>query len=410
MDPRGPGPIFHVDMDAFFAAVEVRDDPRLRGKPVLVGGAGRRGVVAAASYEARRFGCRSAQPMVEALRRCPDAIVRPPRRGAYVEASHQVFGVFRHYSPLVEALSIDEAFLDMGGSERLLGPPVVAAAALKAEVVAATGLTCSVGIASVKFLAKIASAVNKPDGITEIPPGDEIAFLDPLPISKLWGVGAKGERTLRDAGVRTVGDIRRLSESRLVQWFGEHGRHLARLARGIDDRAVVPGREAKSISHEDTYAEDIGDPDELRRRLLGQAARVADRLVAGGIAGRRVQLKIRDGTFKTETRQLTLEHPTQDTRVIYAAVRELLGQVDLRGRAFRLTGVGVGALQPAGVQAQLSLLPTGDETRRQRGEDLQQIVSAVRERYGRDALYAAEAGRAGTSATGSITHRPADDD
>ena len=380
-------------MDAFFAAVEVRDDPSLRGKPVLVGGAGHRGVVAAASYEARVYGCHSAMPMAVALRRCPHAIVLPPRGDAYAEASDVAFEVFERFSPLVEALSIDEAFLDMAGSERLLGPPRQAAEALRAAVKEATrGLTCSVGIASVKFLAKIASGTNKPDGLTEIAPGSELAFLDTLPIGQLWGVGKKAEARLRDYGVKTAGDVRRLDEATLRGWFGENGTHLHQLSHAIDPRPVVPGHTRKSISHEDTYAVDVLGREAIERKLLHQATRVADRLVAKKLKGRRVQLKIRDTDFKTETRQRMLDAATHEARVIYETACDLLEGVDLDRRRFRLTGVGVGALESVedvGPQ-QLDLLEPPSEPAR--GEQLQEVLTAVRRKYGHQALYPADAG------------------
>lgn len=384
--------IFHVDMDAFFASVELRDDPSLRGKPVLVGGAGRRGVVAAASYEARRFGCHSAQPMAVALRHCPHAVVLPPRFDAYSEASAQVFEVFDRFSPLVEGLSIDEAFLDMTGTERLHGPPRAAAEALRAAVALRTRLTCSVGISAIKFIAKIASAMNKPDGLTEIPPGTELEFLAPLPLAKLWGVGPKTEARLREHGVRTVGELRRLSSDTLDRWFGEHGLHLHGLAHARDDREVVPGRERKQVSHEDTYAVDVVGQEALRRKLLSQATRVADRLTAKGIGGRKVQLKIRDTDFRTETRQCTLPEPTHEARVIYDAVCRLLQEVELHGRQFRLTGVGVGQLSDARAPQQLDLLATVEPHAEPRGERLQGVLSEVRRKFGHQALYPADAG------------------
>lgn len=299
--------IFHVDMDAFYASVEVRDAPQLRGQPVLVGGRGRRGVVAAASYEARTFGCHSAQPMAVALRRCPHAVVISPRFDVYTEVSAQVFEVFDTFSPLVEGLSIDEAFLDMRGSEKLLGPPRQAADALRAKVREVTGgLTCSVGISSVKFISKIASAMHKPDGVTEVAAGTELDFLAPLPIAKLWGVGPRTQERLAELGVKFVADLRSFDQHALVHRFGEHGAHLHALAHAIDPRAVMPGRERKSISHEDTYHDDL-DPTQLRSKLLSQATRVADRLVRKRLRGRRVQLKIRDTDFHTQTRQCMLD-------------------------------------------------------------------------------------------------------
>ncbi|MCX4246102.1 DNA polymerase IV [Paraliomyxa miuraensis] len=384
--------IFHVDMDAFFASVELRDDPSLRGKPVLVGGEGRRGVVAAASYEARRFGCHSAQPMAVALRRCPHAVVLPPRFDAYSEASAQVFEVFDRFSPLVEGLSIDEAFLDMTGTERLLGPPRTAAEALRSAVRQRTQLTCSVGISAVKFIAKLASAIDKPDGLTEVLPGTELEFLATLPIGKLWGVGDKTEARLREHGVRTVGDLRRISADALQRMFGEHGLHLHALAHARDDREVIPGRERKQVSHEDTYAVDVVGEEALRRKLLSQATRVADRLTAKGIGGRKVQLKIRDIDFRTETRQCTLPEPTSEARVIYDAVCRLLQELELAGRRFRLTGVGVGQLQDVRAPRQLDLLAAVEPPAEARGQRLQGVLSEVRRKFGHQALYPAEAG------------------
>ena len=327
-----PRTIFHVDMDAFFASVEIRDRPELRGRPVVVGGVGRRGVVAAASYEARKHGCHSAQPMAEALRRCPEAVVLPARHDHYTAVSQQVFEVFERFSPVVEALSIDEAFLDMSGTERLLGPPRAAADAVRRAVFDATGgLTCSVGISTVKFIAKIASGENKPDGVTEIAPGDELGFLDPLPIAKLWGVGPKTQTRLIAHGVRTVGHLRKLGLDTLLAWFGESGAKLHRLSRADDPRPVEGRRSRLQISHEDTYAVDVEGRDALRRKLLSQSMRVADRLTAKRTRARRVQLKIRDHTFKTETRQCMLPEPTRQGRILYDAACRLLDTVELQG-------------------------------------------------------------------------------
>lgn len=404
--------IFHVDMDAFFASVEIRDNPELRGKPVLVGGVGRRGVVAAASYAARAFGCRSAQPMAVALRLCPHAVVLPGRHDAYAEASDRAFEVFAEFSPLVEGLSIDEAFLDMTGTERLLGPPRVAAEALRAEVARRTGgLTCSVGISAVKFISKIASGRMKPDGLTEVLPGEELAFLAPLDISELWGVGPKTAERLRAHGIATVGDLRRLTGPTLEQWFGQHGRHLHELSNARDPRVVVPWRQRKQVSHEDTYAEDVVGLPALRRKLLSQATRVADRLVAKGWVARQIQIKIRDITFRTETRQCTLETPTDDARVIYRAACELLESVEIEQRRFRLTGVGVSDLhgrEAEAAQLDLAFEAASEVRAPSEPRPLQAVMSAVRERFGHRALYPADAGseeRAG-SAGGYSDRKP----
>jgi len=385
--------IFHVDMDAFFAAVEVRDDPSLRGKPVLVGGGGKRGVIATASYEARKFGCQSAMPTAVALRRCPDAVVVPPRGEAYAEASAQVFEVLRRYSPLVEPLSIDEAFLDMEGTARLLGPPVAAATKLRADVRAATGLTCSVGISRVKFIAKLASGMHKPDGLTLVDEGRELAFLHPLPVEQLWGVGKKTAVALQSRGIRTVGDLAERSVETLRGWFGASGEHLHALSRGIDPRGVEPDRERKSVGHEDTFEVDVRGREVIPRKLLSLATRVADRLVAQGLRGRRVQLKIRDDTFKTETRQCMLPQPTSSAKEIYRAACVLLGAVELEGRAFRLTGVSVGGFaedERAPAQGELALESGGGEVATK--DALQGVLSAVRDRFGHAALFPADAG------------------
>ncbi|MBC8074214.1 MAG: DNA polymerase IV [Deltaproteobacteria bacterium] len=389
--------IFHVDMDAFFASVEVRDDPSLRGKPVLVGGVGRRGVVAAASYEARAFGCHSAQPMGQALRLCPHAVVLPGRHEAYAEASDRVFEIFAEFSPLVEGLSIDEAFLDMAGTERLLGPARKAAEDLRAAVRARTGLTCSVGISAVKFLSKIASAMNKPDGLTEVPAGGELEFLAPLRIEKLWGVGPKTAERLQAHGIVTIADIRALSQATLEQWFGAHGLHLHRLAWARDEREVMPWRGRKQISHEDTFSVDAVGVVGVRRKLLSQATRVADRLCAKGMRAKRVQIKIRDTDFHTESRQMTLPEATDQAQAIYRSACTLLDSVEIEGRRIRLTGVGVGALEQPGGQLALAFEPGAPAPAAER---LQGVLSAVRRRFGHQALYPADAGaeeRAGSA-------------
>jgi DNA polymerase-4 len=382
-------------MDAFFASVEVREDPSLAGRPVLVGGAGRRGVVAAASYEARSYGCHSAQPMAHARRLCPQAVVVPPRGRLYAAASREVFSVFERFSPLVEGISIDEAFLDLTGTKRLLGAPRDAAEALREAVRDETRLTCSVGIASVKFVAKIASGMNKPDGVTEVPAGEEIAFLDPLPIAKLWGVGPKIQASLEARGIRAIGDLRRADGADMERSFGAHGRHLHRLAHAIDPRAVVPGRRPKSMSHEDTYAVDVKGIEALRKKLLSQSVRVADRLVARGLCGRRVHLKIRDSTFRTESRQSMLPRATNESKLIYRKACEMLAAVEIEGRSFRLTGVGVGALEDDVGDLQLDLLGgvgTEDRADEDRGRAIQRVQAQIRSRFGQQALFPAEAG------------------
>jgi len=396
-NPQQPQVILHADMDAFFASVEVREHPELVGKPVLVGGTGRRGVVAAASYEARAFGCRSAQPIAVALRHCPNAIVLPVRHSIYQEVSKQVFAIFSRFSPKVEGLSIDEAFLDLSGCEKLLGPPRQVGEKIRQAIRSELDLTCSVGISQRKFIAKIASAAGKPDGIVEVEPGEEQAFLDPLPIAKLWGVGPRARQRLEARGVSSVADMRALDPMSLRHMFGRHGDHLARLARGIDARPVLPGRVAKSVSHEDTFAHDLHGRDLLCQHLLHQSTKVADRLARAGLFGRRVSIKIRDHNFRTQSRQQTLDQPTNQARVIYQTAATLLDELDLAGKGVRLTGVAVSQFRDAGPHeppAQLSLSidvhpsepeSTGPDT----GQKVQDVLTEIRTKFGTQALFPA---------------------
>lgn len=278
--------ILHVDLDAFYASVEQRDDPRLRGRPVIVGGHERRGVVLAASYEVRPFGVRSAMPMVEALRRCPDAVVLRPRMNVYAEVSAGFFAILDRYSPLVEGLSLDEAFLDASGEERLFGDGATVAARIKKDVRAELGVIASVGVAPSKFIAKIASDVGKPDGLVVVPAGGEEAFLHPLPIGRLWGVGQVTEAELTRLGLRTIGDVARVGPALLAPRLGERlARHLCALAAGEDERQVLPDRAPKSIGHEDTFDEDLRDREALGEHLLHQADRVCARLRRAGLRG-----------------------------------------------------------------------------------------------------------------------------
>lgn len=401
-------------MDAFFASVEVRDDPNLRGKPVLVGYPGKRGVVAAASYEARTFGCHSAQVMSVALRKCPQAIVIEPRFDRYVEVSRAAFEIFGRFTPLVEGLSIDEAFLDLGGTERLHGPPRATGEALRATVHRELGLTCSVGLAGNKFVAKIASERNKPDGLTEVVPGSERAFLEPLPVRALWGVGPRTEAALVRYGVRTIGDIAALGAKTLELELGEHGLHLHRLSLGLDDREVTPGRERKQIGHENTFHDDLETRAQIEDWLLAQATRVADQLHAKRLRGRKVHIKLRDTAFTTWTRQCTLERPSADTQVLLAAAKQLLDKLEqeglLRGRRFRLTGLAVSELiEPTAPEpVQLSLLegPGEAEPVEDKGEAVQQVLSEVRRRFGGRALFPAGHGESQSPIKASARPRP----
>jgi DNA polymerase-4 len=381
--------ILHVDMDAFFASVEVRDDPSLRGKPVLVGYAGKRGVVAAASYEARKFGCHSAQPMAIALRKCPQAVVLLPRFEAYVEASRQVFAIFGAFTPQVEGLSIDEAFLDLSGTERLFGPARAVAEAIRRRVRDELRLTCSVGIASNKFVAKVASERDKPDGLTEVEPGTEQAFLAPLPVRALWGVGPKTAATLEQFGVTTIGDIARLDPSTLIRALGDHGAHLHRLSLGLDTREVEPEYERKQVSHENTFHDDLTSRAQIEDWLLEQANRVADRLVAQGVRGRKLTIKLREAAFITWTRQCTIDPPTDQAALMFAKARELLDKFDLEGKRFRLTGLAMGEL--VGRAPEQLEMRLGDEQEEARDHDdkqevVQGVLSEVRRKFGGKAL------------------------
>ncbi|GMU83704.1 MAG: DNA polymerase IV [Planctomycetota bacterium] len=387
--------ILHVDMDAFYAAVEQRDRPELRGRPILVGGSPQgRGVVATASYEARPFGCHSAMPMAAALRLCPQAIVVTPRFERYAAVSRQVFEILESFTPLVEPLSIDEAFLDVTGSIGLFGPPPEIARKLKRRIVDETGLTASVGVAPNKFVAKLASDLQKPDGLVVVSQSGVQAFLDPLPITRLWGVGKATLPRFEALGVRTFGDARRLPEARLRECFGDAGGHFAALVRGVDDRAVVPDRESKGISQEVTFAVDVGDLEQLRAVLLDQLEHVARRLRAERRLARTVKLKLRTPAFVTLSRQATLDGPTDRTDVLWAAAAglfEVWSRVE--PSALRLIGVGVGHLSDD-VGRQFSLFEQSDARRRQ----LDRTLDAIRERFGDRAITRGRVGDRGDRA------------
>ena len=338
--------ILHVDMDAFYASVEERDRPELKGRPLIVGGTSGRGVVAAASYAVRRFGVRSAMPMREALKLCPQAICVTPRMARYKEVSAQVFAIFHEFTPLVEGLSLDEAFLDVTGSERLFGGPAVIGAEIRRRIRAVTELTASVGIAPNKSLAKLASDLNKPDGLFRIGPENLHAVLDRLGVERLFGLGAKSLPAVRACGLLTFGDIVRAGDEQLWRAFGKHGKAMQARAAGCDERPVVADREEKSISAEETFDVDIRDTAVLERRLTALADRAASRLRAAGLCAGRVSVKIRRADFTTHTRQCVLEPPTQDTAAVCAGAQRLLRAwlAEHRNVALRLLGVGTGDL------------------------------------------------------------------
>jgi DNA polymerase IV len=382
MTQPGRRAILHVDMDAFFASVEQLDDPRLRGLPVLVGHDGPRGVVAAASYEARVFGCHSAQPVAVAKRRCPQAVIVPARGERYRELSDRVFELLHEVTPLVEPLSIDEAFLDVTGTERLFGPPRELGAALKRRIRAETGLTASVGVAGNKFLAKLASDWDKPDGLTVLEEADVATRVAALPIGRLWGVGPVQEARLRGLGLATFADLAALSEREAIARLGPEGDHWRRLARGEDDRPVTPDAASRSLGAEQTFERDVQDPDAVREVLRAQAERVATRVRRHALLGRTVTLKIRDGDFRTVTRSCTLDEPTDRTDLICDTACALWERWAAREfHPVRLIGVSLGQLGPAGGQAVLFSDP-----RAERSRALDRATDAVRERFGTGAI------------------------
>ncbi len=374
--------ILHVDMDAFYASVEQRDDPTLRGRPVIVGGTGGRGVVAAASYEVRRFGVHSAMPVREALRRCPDAICVPPRIAHYAAESKRIFAVFHEFTPLVQGLSLDEAFLDVTASIELLGPPEQIAAEIKRRIRERTGLTASVGVAPNKLVAKIASDLRKPDGLVIVRPDEVRGLLDPLPIRKLFGLGAKTAPKVEALGISTLGELSRANPAALRPIFGRYTERLQERAAGIDARPVLPEIDEKQISAEETFDTDIADHARLRAEIVRLADKTCARLRSREVAASCVTVKIRRKDFTTYTRQRHIEPPTQETRVVTAVALELLEQwLAAQPRAaLRLLGVGVSDLAPA---AQLDLF-TAPQTTRNR--ELDAAVDRIREKFGKVAL------------------------
>ncbi len=382
MTPGAARAILHIDMDAFYASVEEQDRPELKGKPLIVGGVRGRGVVAAASYAVRRFGVRSAMPMREALRLCPQAVCVAPRMARYQEVSEQVFAIFHDFTPLVEGLSLDEAFLDVTASQQLLGEPDAMAAEIRRRIRACTGLTASVGIAPNKLLAKIASDLNKPDGMCRIDAGNMRKILDPLPIQRLFGVGQKSLPKVHAAGIRTFADARSSDEAALRRAFGKHGTIMRDRAAGLDERPVVPNREEKSISAEDTFAADIGDAKRLQVELLRLADRTASRLRAQALLAGTVNVKIRRADFSTYSRQRGLGTPTQETQVISEAARDLLTEwlAEQPRAAVRLLGVGVSDLRSP-LQADLFAAEQPAAAKR-----LDVAVDGIRDRFGKGSL------------------------
>lgn len=375
-------PILHVDMDAFYASVEVIKDESLAGRPVIVGGQGGRGVVTSASYEARAFGVSSAMPMVRARRLCPHAIYLPNDFAAYTDFSIRIREVFTAFSPLVEPLSLDEAFLDVGGSVRLFGPPPEIAGQIRRRI-AGLGLRCTVGVASNKFLAKLASTLAKPDGLLVVPPDGIEEFLLPLPVRALWGVGEQTAESLRRLGLKTVEDLVRIPRRTLERAVGDAlGAHLFALARGIDDRPVRPGEPAKSVGSEETYTYDLDSDADVLREVLRLSDRTAGRLRAKGLCGRTVTLKIRWANFTTITRAKTLPSAIDATQDINDAARALYLKLNPQRPRIRLLGVSVASLGPGPPPGQLDLLGGSRNVRR----DAASAVDSIRARFGNDAV------------------------
>jgi DNA polymerase-4 len=375
--------ILHVDMDAFYASVEERERPELKDRPVVVGGTPEgRGVVCAANYAARKFGVRSAMPAARAVRLCPRAVFLRPRFDLYSAVSRQIRAIFQRYTPLVEPLSLDEAFLDATGSERLFGDGAAIGRAIQTAIREELSLPCSVGAAPTKFVAKIASDLEKPNGFVVVRPGEVLSFLAPLPVGRLWGVGAQGERRLAALGVTRIGDLRRLPPATLESAFGTHGRKLLDLANGIDPRPVVPDHAAKQISHETTFAEDVTDLETLRAWLSELAADVGRRLRRHGRTAKTVVLKLRYDDFSTITRSQTLPGPTDGTSELFRAADELLRtRLPKRRLSVRLIGVGVTGLSSSGGQKLLF----ADEPNERRTK-LDAVADAIAGKFGRGAI------------------------
>jgi DNA polymerase-4 len=376
--------ILHIDMDAFFAAIEQRDNPELRGKPVLVGGsATERGVVSTASYEARKFGCHSAMPMATAIRLCPQAIVVRGRMSRYAEVSQQIFDIFEQFTPNIEPLSIDEAFLDVTGCEKLFGSPVEMAREIKKQIRETTQLTASVGVAWNKFLAKLASDLRKPDGLVVVPKESLEVFLDPLPVSRLWGAGKATLPIFEKLHLRTFGDVRKLPLDEMTRYFGSAGEMFYRFVRGLDDRPVETESETKSIGTETTFPVDVRDFNAIRETLLDQTDHVTRRLRRHELLARTVTVKLRSPEFVTITRSLTLENATDRTDLLWEAAAGLF-ETWRKGKPFpiRLIGVSVSSLSTHSGQQLLLFNREEDQQKR----NLDQAVDQIRDKFGFSAI------------------------
>lgn len=377
--------IIHVDMDAFYASVEQLDSASLRGVPVIVGGTSNRGVVSAASYEARRFGVRSAMPIFEARKRCPQGVFLPVRMSRYKEVSREVMEILEGFTPLVEQISIDEAYLDVSGMERILGTPDRVGFKIKEEIKEATSLTCSVGIAPNKFLAKIASDMDKPDGLIVIKPDEALGVIENLPIEDVPGVGGKSVQRLKELGVRVLADIKKAPEGLLIERTGKFGKRLLNLSRGVDESPVCPYTEAKSLSSENTLPEDTNDMEVLKRQLLVQSETVGRRMRERGLRGTTVTLKLKGSDFKQITRSATLEGSTDSTNIIYCQGLKLLENIDV-SRRFRLIGIGVSNFVTGRDGPEQLDLFGKEAAKGAPWEDVEKALDTIRERFGNDAI------------------------
>ncbi|NOX83290.1 MAG: DNA polymerase IV [Alphaproteobacteria bacterium] len=375
--------IAHLDCDAFYAAIEKRDDPGLNDKPVIVGG-GVRGVVATCCYVARTYGVKSAMPMFRALKACPDAVVIKPNMAKYVAVGRAVREMMRDLTPMVEPLSIDEAFMDLTGTERLHGsPPAITLAKLQARIKAELGVTASVGLSHNKFLAKIASDLDKPQGFSVIGKDETLAFLARQPVTKIWGVGAAMAARLEGDGIATIGQLQKLDAAMLAKRYGEIGLRLARLSQGEDARRIKPRRETKSVSSETTFNHDITDVQRLEDILWDLCEKVSARMKASEFEGRVITLKLKSANFKTITRRITLEAPSNLARIAFAATKKMLHEA-AGDTAFRLIGVGFSDLIAAGEPSEADLF--GED--RERIAAQEKAIDAIREKFGKDAVKA----------------------